>query len=241
MKKLGLVTLITSLGVVAHAQLIDDFSGTLASYTSTRILNNGAHAPVNTSNWEITGGLTLQLNTSAFTGIEQYALTRTDFTLAVGYELSATFGAGFTGPQDIGLNVGAGTPTVDVRQNYVNVYIRNNGQLFSRGFNGTTEFALGGGATPATISSLFIARTATDVFELGFYDGALNRTIVSTRTIGAGNAAGIGNSIGFYADIRGQGIVGAMDNLTLTAVPEPSTMALAGMGALGLFFRLRRK
>lgn len=241
MKKLSLTVAACLAGAVVHGQLIDDFSGTLALYTSTRILNNGAHSPVNTSNWEITGGQTLQLNTSAYTGIEQYALTRTDYTLNVGYELTATFGAGFTGPQDIGLYVGAGTPTLDVRQNYVDVYVRNNGQLFSRGFNGTTEFALGGGATPASINSLFIARTAVDVFELGYYDGSMTRNVVSTRTIGSGNAAGIGNSIGFYADIRGQGIVGAMDNLTLSTIPEPSVMAVAGMGALGLVLRLRRK
>jgi len=227
------------MGIVAQAQLIDDFSGNLSAYTATRILNNGNHSPVNTYTWEINGGA-LRINTTAYVGIEQFALTRTDFSLGVGSELTATFAAGFTGTQDIGLYVGAGTPTTDVRANYVNVYVRNNGQIFSRGFNGTTELALAGGATPANISSLFIARTGTDTFELGFYDGT-TRNLLTTRTIGSGNAAGVGSAIGFYADVRALGLVGNLDNLTLTAIPEPTVAALMGIGALALAGRLRRK
>jgi hypothetical protein len=175
--------------LTAQAQIIDDFSGNLSAYTATRILNNGNHTPVNTWSWEINGGGALQLNTSAFTGIEQFALTRLDYSLQIGYELTTTFAAGYTGTQDIGLYVGAGTPTQDVRQNYVDVYVRNNGQIFTRGFNGSTEVALAGG-TNAALSNLFIARTAVDVFELGYYDST-GRNVLATRTISGGNAAGI--------------------------------------------------
>jgi hypothetical protein len=173
-------------------------------------------------------------------GIEQFALTRTDFSLGIGSELTATFAAGYTGTQDIGLYVGAGTPTADVRANYVNVYVRNNGQILSRGFNGTSEFALAGGSTPANISSLFIARTSVDTFELGFYDGA-TRNLVTTRTIGSANAAGIGSAIGFYADVRAAGLVGNLDNLTLTVVPEPASGTLLGLGAFALILARRRQ
>jgi hypothetical protein len=117
------------------------------------------------------------------------------------------------------------------------VYVRNTGQMFSRGFNGASELALAGGSTPANISSLFIARTALNTYEVGFYDGA-TRNLLATRTM---SNATIGNAIGFYADVRAVGIRGTMDNLTLTAIPEPTAAALLGLGSLGLLFRLRRK
>ena len=225
---------IAALSAAAQAQLIDDFSGDLSAYTDTRILNADSHSPVNSYSWEISGGA-LQLNTTSYVGIEQYALTRTDYSLNVGFELDATFTAGYTGSQDIGLYVGAGTPTVDVRQDYVDVYMRNNGQLFSRGFDGTSELALAGGSSP-TVDSLFIARTAADTFELGYYEAG-TRNVVTTRTITSG--APIGDSIGFYADVRSAGIVGSMDNLTIQAIPEPATFVLLGLGGLLGIFGLR--
>ena len=208
--------------------VVDTFSGNLNAYQNTRILNSGNHAPTNTYNWQITNGR-LELNTTAYVGIEQFTLTRTDFSLAVGEELQsdflAAFGVGAT--QDIGLYVGAGQPTVDVRQNYVNVYMRNNGQIFSRGFDGTTELALAGGATPATISSLFVRRTAAAVFELGYYDGII-RNIVATRTISNANAVGIGSSIGAYVDVRSAGVVGSLDNLRIIPPNVPGDVTGEG-------------
>ena len=223
------------MGLAAQAQLIDDFSGNLSAYTATRILNNGSHTPANTYTWEISGG-SLQINTTAYVGIEQFALTRTDFTLGVGNELTASYSHLNTGSQDIGLYVGAGTPTPDVRADYVNIYMRNNGQLFSRGFNGTTELTLSGGST-ITPDTLFIARTAANTFDLGYYLGG-NRTVLTTRTMA--NTA-IGDAIGFYADVRAVGIRGNLDNLTLSVIPEPTVGALLGLGALGFLARLRRK
>jgi hypothetical protein len=235
MNKLSLLISACLLGTLAQAQLIDNFSGDLSAYTATRILNNGNHSPVNTYSWEISGG-SLQINTTAYVGIEQYALTRADFTLGVGHELTAMYSPLNTGSQDIGLYVGAGTPTTDVRADYVNIYMRNNGQLYSRGFNGSTEFALSGGSSPA-VDTLFVARTALDTFDLGYYNAG-TRTVLTTRTVA--NTA-IGNAIGFYADVRALGIRGNLDNLTLTVIPEPSVAALMGIGALGLISRLRRK
>ncbi len=237
MKKLSLLTALCLAGAVSQAQLIDDFSGNLSAYTATRILKATPAANNNVYSWQISGGA-LSINTTTYNAIEQYALTRTDFSLSVGYELTATYSGLNLNTQDIGLYAGAGTPTADVRANYVNVYVRNNGQIFSRGFDGTGELSLGGGSTPANISSLFIARTGANVYELGFYDG-LTRNILSTRTMTVSST--IGDAIGFYADIRQAGTRGVMDNLTLTAIPEPTAAALFGLGSLGLVFRLRRK
>ncbi|QDV72510.1 hypothetical protein [Botrimarina mediterranea] len=217
--------------------LVDDFSGSLGSYTATRILKATPAAPDNTAQWEVSGG-SLQLNTSVYGGIEQYALTRTDVTLGVGEELQADYLGGNLDSQDIGLYVGAGHPAADVRADYVNVYIRNNGQLFSRGFDGLTEMSLGGGATPTNLESLFIKRLATDVFELGYYNDGGLRNIVSTRTISGGNAAGIGDAIGFYADVRAAGVRGNMDNLRI--VPEPAAGLLA-LGMAGVAAMRRRR
>jgi hypothetical protein len=236
MKKLSLLTAVCLVAAATHAQLIDDFSGNLSAYTATRILKATPAAANNTYAWEINNGA-LRINTTTYGGIEQYALTRTDFTLGVGYELSSTYSHSDLNTQDIGLYVGAGTPTADLRANYVSIYMRNNGQLYSRGFNGTTELSLSGGGTPTGVLSLFVARTGVNTFDLGWYDGN-GRNILASRTM---TSSTIGDAIGFYADVRQAGVRGSMDNLTLAAIPEPTTAALLGLGSLGLVFRLRRK
>lgn len=235
MKKISVLFVVCSMALAAQAQVIDDFSGDLSAYTATRILK-ASGTGANVYSWEISGG-TLQLNTTSYDGIEQFALTRIDYSLDPGWQLTADFSAAYTGTQDIGLYVGAGTPTPDVRADYVDVYMRNNGQLFSRGFDGTTELGLSGGGTPAA-TALFIARTGTDTFDLGWYEGGVRNVLVS-RTITSGNP--IGDSIGFYADIRSAGIVGQMDNLSLSVIPEPSTAAMLGMGLVGMIAWMRRK
>jgi hypothetical protein len=211
---------------------VDDFSGNLSAWTATRILDaNGGGS--NTYTWQITGG-SVEIATTAFDGIEQTALTRTDVTLGIGEELQADYTHSNLDSQDIGLYVGAGTPTADVRANYVNIYMRNNGQIFSRGFNGTTELSLGGSQTPASISTLFIARTAADAYELGYYDGSAVRNIVSTRT---GLSGVTGGAIGLYSDVRAVGVRGDLDNVRI--VPEPASLSLLAMGGL-LVLRRRR-
>ena len=82
-KVVALSSAVLALCLTTQAQLIDDFTGDLSAYTSTVILDaNGGAA--NTSAWEISGG-TLQLNTTAFDGIEQYAMIYNGLSLGVGY------------------------------------------------------------------------------------------------------------------------------------------------------------
>jgi hypothetical protein len=215
--------------------LVDNFSGTLGAWTNTRILDaNGGGS--NSYTWQITGGA-VEIATTTFDGIEQTALTRTDFTLGIGEELRADYAHTNLGSQDIGLYVGAGHPTAGVRADYVNVYVRNNGQLFSRGFNGTTELGLAGGSTPASVSSLFIARTAADAYQLGYYDAGNVRNIVTTRT---GLTGVTGGAIGLYSDVRAVGVRGNIDNVRIAVIPEPVSGALAA-GALGALALVRRR
>jgi hypothetical protein len=198
--------------------VIDNFSGTLSGYTATRILKATPAASDNVGQWEIDSSA-VRYNTTSYFGIEQYALTRNDFTLQLGEELRVDYLGTNLDSQDIGLYVGAGTPTSGVRANYVNIYARNNGQVFTRGFDGTTELSLAGGATPTGLEALYITRLTTDTFELGYYTTGGNRNLLSTRTISAGNAAGIGGAVGLYADVRGLGIRGSVDNLRIVSAP----------------------
>jgi hypothetical protein len=234
MKKACVLMLMCMMGVAAQAVLIDSFDGDLSAYTSTVILDNANPAVQNTAAWQITGG-TLQLNTTVRDGtsVEQYAMIRSGLALLVGQEVQVDLrhsGSGAT--QDLGLYVGGTTPTFNVRQDYVAIYGRNNGQVFSRGFNGTTEYALSGGSSP-TYDRLFIARTDVNTYQAGWiYQGV--RTVLVTRTPSFANE---GDVVGFYADVRSIGVLGNLDNLR--TVPEPATMGLMGLGAL-LFARKRK-
>lgn len=221
-------TLLVGPAVAGPLGVIDNFGGALSGYTATRILKNTPTASDNVGQWEIASGA-LRYNTSSYFDIEQYALTRTDRTLQLGEELRVDYLGSSLDSQDIGLYVGAGTPTVDVRANYINIYARNNGQVFTRGFDGTTELSLAGGATPTGLEALYITRLTTDTFELGFYTTGGNRNLLATRTINGGNAVGIGAAVGLYADIRGAGIRGSVDNLRLVSAPVAGDVNGDGM------------
>lgn len=233
MKRISAAAAACMIGVAAQAQLIDDFStNSLGLYTSTVILDaNGGAA--NVAAWQITGG-TLQLSTTTYDGIQQYAMIFGGLSLAVGYEVQMDL-VHTPDSQDLGLYVGGTTPVAGTRQDYVAVYARNNGQVFSRGFNGTTEFPLAGGSSPA-YTKLFIARSGVNTFDAGYYDVG-GRNIIVTRTPSTPNDADV---VGFYADVRANGTLGNADNLTLAPIPEPTTLALAGLGLAGLIALRRR-
>ena len=227
MKKLTATLLVIAFAAAANAVVIDDFSGDLSNYTSTVILDaNGGGA--NTYAWQITGE-TLELDTTAYDGIEQYAMIYGGLALAIGEEVQVDI-AHNGASQDLGLYVGGTTPVAGTRQDYVAMYGRG-GQLFSRGFDGTGEYPLAGIWDATVYDTLFIARTATNTFEAGYYDGA-TRNILVTRTPTFANEADV---VGFYADVRGAGTLGNLDNLTI--VPEPASLLLLGLAGLTLIRR----
>ena len=232
MKKFLLSMLVMAMaGVSANATVIDDYSGTLDGYTATVILDaNGGSS--NTASWAIVDGA-LTYTTSAYDGIEQSALIKDGYTLNVGEELQANV-ANNQSSQDLGLYVGV-APTAGVRANYVAVYARNDGDMFTRGFDGTGEYGLVGDWNNPTYDTLFIARTAENTFELGYYNGEV-RVVMATRTP-VNTLAGADLVVGYYTDVRGAGTLGSADNLAI--VPEPATLSILGLGAL--FAARRRK
>ncbi len=221
-----------SLGKEASSTLIDDFTSGLGAYTNTVILDTDFAGGVNTAAWQIASEAA-QYNTTTYQSIEQAAFVRSGLSLEVGQELQVDL-ANNGASQDVGLYVGGTAPTPasvadnDTRQDYIAVYGRNNGQVFSRGFDGTTEYGLLGGATPA-YTSLFVARVDENTFEAGFYD-ATGRNVVATRIPATANSADV---VGFYTDVRAAGVLGNVDNLRIVELGGVGTLDVNGDFSLG--------
>ena len=199
------------IGFSAQAYVVEKFSGDLSQWTSTVILDNSNPAVQNTAAWQIVNGA-LQLNTTVVDGtsVQQYAMIRSGLALGVGEEIRLDV-VHTSNSQDIGLYVGGTTPTFNVRQNYVAMYYRNNGNVFSRGFDGTTEYGLVGIWSNVALETLFIARIGVNTYETGYYASGV-RTILATRTPTTAND---GHVVGIYADVRAVGVLGNADNLAL--------------------------
>jgi hypothetical protein len=228
MKSVLVAMLVGMLAVAAQATLIDDFSGDLSAYTNTVILDASGTGS-NTAAWQISGGK-LEYNTTTYDGIEQAAFIYNGLSLAVGEEVQIDVvhnGAS----QDLGLYVGGSAPTTGVRDSYVNVYVRNATDVYSRGFTdilgGTHEMNLKE-AKGTSYDKLFIKRDGVNDYEAGYYNGS-TRIVIADRN---GLTDIDGSYVGFYSDVRAAGTLGSFDNLTI--VPEPATMLLLGLGALVL-------
>ncbi len=222
----GLALLASSPG----ATLIDDFSGSFPATTVVILDANGGAS--NTASFSTAGG-TLSYVTTSYDGIEQTASYYSGFSLGIGEELQITI-AHTGASQDLGIFVGA-VPTSGTRANYVNVYGRNSTTVYSRGFNGTSELGLTGGATTGAYNRLFILRDGTSDYELGYYLTDGTRVVVADRN--GLNAAVDGTALGIYTDVRAAGTLGAVDNLLI--VPEPAAALLGAFGLLGLLRRRR--
>ena len=228
MKKLVAVLLVCVLGVAAQATIIDDFEdGDVSDYTTVVMLDNNGGVS-NTAALEAVGGQ-WQVTTSAYDGIEQAAYIKAGYVLNVGEELQLDY-ADNGGNRAGGIFVGL-MPTVNVRANYVNVYCETATKVYSRGFDGTTEFAdyNPGASSDIGYDTLFIKRYGTNDFEVGFYLNGIKYIMYDRTDLSFGDA-GEDLVIGLYTDIRDAGTIGAGDNLAI--VPEPATMILLGLGSL---------
>jgi hypothetical protein len=252
MKKLSLITAVCLAGAVSQAQLIDSFSGgSLGSYTLTRILDN--NVSVANVSFSDAGGVLSAAYGGTGNAAEQVVLLRNDFSLSIGSRLlvDVVFPTQ-TSEMDFGLAVSATatpssvvnpTPT-DTRGtfNWAGVYVRpsQNAVRSTSSINGTVVTGTGVLTVDETlVSRLFIERTSATDFVLGYYNTSDVR--VDSRTV-TFTATDVGNAIGFYGDLRAVGgTLGSLDNLRIEVVPEPTSVALLGLGSLGLVFRWRRK
>jgi hypothetical protein len=238
MKKIqiGVTAVIVGLGCVSASLagvISDDFSGGLGSWSSTVMLDNGG-STTNTYDWQVNGGGQLELNTTAYDNVEQSAYIRSGASLEIGEEAQVTMSVPISGNRNFGLYVGGTAPAPGVRQDYITVYGESGSStVSSRGFDGTTEYN-NPNIDDTSADTLFIARTADNTYEVGFYEGE-TRTVVTTRTPATANSA---DYVGIYADVRAAGTVGAIDSFQI--IPEPATLGLLGIFGGGLLFFRRR-
>ncbi len=262
MKKISVLIMVCSMGVAAQAQVIDTFNNTsLSPYTQTIILQNGASSGIVFS--DATGALTE--SKASGTSPEQVLFLRNDYSLTVGQMLSIS-AVGLitnTGYSDFGIAIASQVnpvPTVwtsgnaQSRSNYVAIYVKGQtANLGTIGFDGTVQQysnsgllagGVGGNGVFSTIAGLYISEPSAGVFDVGYISTGGTYTFEHEYTFtGAypGDTA-IGTAIGIFADVRAVTSYGSLENLTLSPIPEPGTMALCGLGGLlGLAGWMRRK
>jgi hypothetical protein len=254
MKKISVLIMACSMGVVAQAQLIDDFSGGLTAYTLSKVLDNNTVSQISFS--DPSGALQATYAATGTAAAEQVLFLRSDYSLGIGYVLRADVNYTLAGSQDLGIALATtATPFAlgdgfggDVRTNYILAAIRSSANHVIGtgidGANGHTGFAIdpqqqSGGTN---FFGLYIARTSATTFDIGYnYNSSYGYGDIFLRTLTVTDST-IGNAVGFYADMRTAGTIGTLDNLRIELIPEPTTMTLCGLGGfLGLVAWMRRK
>ena len=201
--------------------LIDDFSGNLNNWTSTVILD-AQNSGSNTAAFEINGNGQLELVTTNYNGIEQYAFIYDGLSLDVGEEVRLDVPIPVAGNRNFGLYVGGTAPVTGVlgtetRRDYISIYSGTDNRIATRGFDGTNEYN-NIETNAAGASTMFIAQTTANTFEVGFYTAADARIVVAIRTPQFANAA---TFVGIYADARAQGTLGTADNFRIQSMDVP--------------------
>lgn len=258
---LAIAALAMCAGVTAQSQvIIDPLTGGLSGYTTYSVLENsdGTGAGISFTD----SGSGLQDN---FTGSpndpEQglFLAPASSFstTFAVGDMLTVdvaipteTINNSLT--EDFGLAIAANNPVVAGSGNgynsrtlfdWASVSVRPIQQSIRNNFSTNGVLVTGNGVTAepsGAVSELFIQWNSADVFTLGFID--TNDVSHITQTVTFGGASTIGAEIGFYGDLRVAGqSVGDFTDLAISPIPEPSTLALCGMGLAGLLGWKRRR
>jgi len=211
-----------------NAQLIDDFSGDLSNFTNTLILD-AQNPGSNTAQFVINGDGQLEIETTSYDGIEQYAFIYNGLSLEVGQEVVLDVPIPLIGDRNFGLYVGGTEPVtgvfdgvadapIETRQDYITCYSGLNNFIATRGFDGTdTEYPNTQFNTEGDAPSLFIAQPTVNTFDVGFYNAAGERTVFETRNPEFPNAA---TFVGIYADVREAGTVGTADNFRIQPIPS---------------------
>ncbi len=219
-KKLSMFILIGVIVGCVQAVVIDDFEdGNMDEYTQTIVLDLGDDPGQIV--FEASGGAVWAV-IETYDGIEQGLCLRDDYSLDVGETLMIDTSGFVDGSQDIGLAVAATTAqTAGLRQDYISLYMRSSTSVYSRGFNGTSDFPLAGGSTGGlVVDALFIERIDTNTFQTGWISGS-TVVVIAERTV---SNTDIGTAIGFYSDMRDVGSIGGLDNLAIIAEATPPSI-----------------
>ena len=211
--------------------VIDDFSSfDPANYTATVILDVGGAGRNNTT-FAVNGDGALEVSTTGYDDIEQTAIIRNGLTLAVGEEVQADFTHFGTSnaSRNLGLYVGNAAPILSATDgddprsgsNYITLYGQSpNTRIFQRGFNALGEYENLSAVPLGTFTgTYFVQRLDADTYVTGVLDDGADdgsgRTINATLTVNGEFGANDGNFVGFYVDVRENGITGTVDNLRI--------------------------
>jgi hypothetical protein len=249
---LAIAVVAMSASVAVHAQVIDPLNGTSAvTYTPYLILDNSDGTG---------GGITWSESTGSLVGTsvgpsdpEQslYLANASSFStvFAVGDTLSVAVSVpANTVAEDIGLAITGSNPsvagsgngyssrtsfdyaTISVRPSQTS--IRQNTSVLGAGGQPVTGNDVIAGVNPTTVTGLYITWVSPLTFNLGYLTAA---GAVQDDTFTFESGSTIGTEIGLYTDVRTTGdSLGALSNLTIST-PEPSTLALCGLGIVGMF------
>ncbi len=248
------VIILCSMALAAQSQVIDPLTGSLAGYTTTLVLDNSLGAGQGVSFTSSGSGLSANY-VGTGTSPEQalFLAPASSFatTFAVGDMLtvSSSIPASST-LEDFGLAISSASPVAAGAGNSFNsrpsfdwasISIRpsQNSIRVNSSISGTLNTSGGviGIGSPTTITGLYIAWISADVFNVGYLTTG---GLVSDENITFNSGSTIGTDIGFYGDLRATGAsLGSFSNLTIGPVPEPSTLALGGLGLAG-WFAVRR-
>ncbi len=220
---------------VGQQQLVDDFAdANLSEYTRT-IVNDPTVTAANVAFSSPAGSLSATYSGTA--GVEQVMFLRNDVSLPVGSTLVADLAMPATTQQmDLGLAVSAtATPAAssggsDTRTtfNWASVAARpsQTNIRVNRSVSGTLDTTTGAltGVQPTSIAQLYITRTSATQFVVGYTNTSGAKIDASTINFTATN---VGAAIGFFADLRSAGSLGALDNLRILG-PVAETLTVTG-------------
>jgi hypothetical protein len=244
---------------LTQAALVSDFNTTTSvdAFTRKTILDTDA---VKESSITAPSGAVFATKTNtgtAVTGAEQSVYAQTfavapGETLRADYSFGAAAAAGSGTPYaDFGLFLGA--PQTDVgttgttaspgstRANYVAIYGNNQtgdvktvGAIGASGTSVATTFVVAGKAVAAT--GLYITRGLDGTtYSVGYVDNLGVDTFVKSYAVTSGASF---TDVGFFSDLRGATTtLASLDNLRV--VPEPTALAVLGLGAAACLRRRR--
>lgn len=111
-------------------------------------------------------------------------------------------------------------------------------------------FEVGSSSTGAQQTTALTTDSMEDGFTLSFTvnddntwsatSTGLSSEINTSGTLAHATYAGIASNLGAYTSVQGNSIVYTVDSVKISTVPEPSSAALLGLGAMALMFRRKK-